>query len=131
MKDVQTYTFNALCSVGGLDIAGLAGLFIGAAVYHLPIVIDGMITAVAALTAERLAGGCRHYMIASHKGRERGVTEALSRLGLKSVIDGNMALGEGSGGVILFPVIEMIMNVYNSGTRFESAQIRQYERFDK
>ncbi len=123
--------FRALCSVGGLDIAALAGLFIGAAVYHIPIVIDGMITAVAALAAERIVSGCRHYMIASHSGRERGTSEALSRLGLKSVINGNMALGEGSGGVILLPVIEMILNVYNSGTRFESAKIGQYERFDK
>ena len=129
--DISDDPLRALCSVGGLDIAGLAGLFIGAAVYHMPIVIDGMITAVAALAAEKIVSGCRHYMIASHSGRERGTSEALSRLGLKSVIDGEMALGEGSGGVILLPVIEMILNVYNSGTRFESTKISRYERFDK
>ena len=129
-REQKTHALSLLTKTGGLDIAGLVGVYIGGAIFHIPVVIDGLISAVAALSAELIVPGSREYMIASHKGRERGTTEALSRLGLKPVIDADMALGEGTGAVMLYPVIDMIMNVYNSGTRFENTRIRQYERFD-
>ena len=65
-KDV----FRILCSVGGLDIAGLCGVCIGGAVYGVPVVLDGVISAVAALVAERLVPGVKDFLIASHKSRE-------------------------------------------------------------
>ncbi len=128
---IKTHTLSMLAKVGGLDIAGLVGVYIGGAVFHIPVVIDGLISAVAALSASLIVPDSREYMIASHKGRESGTAEALSRLGLRPVIDADMALGEGTGAVMLLPVIDMIMNVYNSGTRFESAQISRYERFGR
>ncbi len=122
---------GALCSVGGLDIAGLTGFYIGCALEHIPVVIDGFISAVSALAAEYLVPGTKEYMIASHKGRERGCMGCLQRLGLHPVIDANMALGEGTGAVLLFPILDMIFNLYQSGTTFLDASIGQYERFTK
>lgn len=123
--------FNALRCVGGFDIAGLTGFFIGCAMNHLPVVIDGFISAVAALTAERLCPGARNYMIASHKGRETGCMKALTHMGLKPVIDGSMALGEGTGAVMVFPLLDMVFDLFCTGTAFADSDIDQYERFDE
>ncbi|MBO4904646.1 MAG: nicotinate-nucleotide--dimethylbenzimidazole phosphoribosyltransferase [Lachnospiraceae bacterium] len=124
----RDYALSALSAVGGLDIAGLAGLFIGGALYHIPVVIDGAISAVSALAADMIVPGCRDYMIASHRGRE-ACSRALDMMGLFPVIDADMALGEGTGAVMLFPLIDMIMSLYNGGTRFEETDIARYERF--
>lgn len=121
--------FDALCTVGGLDMAGLAGVFIGGALHGVPVIIDGLISAVAALAASIILPGTEKYMIASHSGREKGTGIALRKLGLKNLIDADMALGEGTGGVMIIPVIDMVFNVYNGGTSFETAKIQQYERF--
>ncbi len=123
--------FNALQKVGGLDIAGLAGLFIGGAKHRIPVVIDGLISAVGALTAECFVPGTAAYMLASHTGRERGTARVLERLGLKAVIDADMALGEGTGAVMLFPLIDMAMSLYLNGMRFDDTRIEAYERYDK
>ena len=121
--------FEALQKVGGLDIAGLAGLFMGGAKHQIPVVIDGLISAVAALTAECLVPGTAAYMLASHTGRERGTARVLERLGLKAVIDADMALGEGTGAVMLFPLLDMAVSLYQNGMRFDDTQIDAYERF--
>ena len=121
--------FDALRRVGGLDIAALAGVFLQGAVSGIPIVIDGLISAAAALCAERIVKGCRAYMIASHRGRGRGTMEALSRLELTPVIDADLALGEGSGAVMLLPLLDMAMALYRNGTSFSEAGICRYERF--
>lgn len=123
--------FTALYSVGGLDIAGLVGVFIGGAIYHIPIVIDGLISSVAALTAERLVPGVKEYCIPSHAGKEKGVEIVLNELGLKSFINGNMALGEGTGAIMMYPLLDMALALYNAGTAFADTDIGQYERFDK
>lgn len=127
----KEYALKALSSVGGLDIAGLAGVFTGAALNHIPVVIDGAISAVSALAASFIVPGCEAYMLSSHSGKEACTGEVLKLLGLKSVINADMALGEGSGAVMLFPLLDMVMNVYRSGTRFAGSGIRQYERFCK
>ncbi len=123
-------TLEALRRLGGLDIAGLAGAFIGGASLGIPMVIDGLISAVAALAAERIVPGCREYMLASHRGRERGTMEALTELGLYPVIDADLALGEGTGAVLLFPLLDMALSLYRSGTVFGETEIDAYRRFD-
>ena len=122
--------FDALSKLGGLDIAGLCGVFIGGALYKIPVVIDGFISMVSAYIAEKLVPGCRDYMIASHLGREKGMSILNAELGLVPVINGNMALGEGTGAVMLFPLLDMAMSLYKSGTSFEDTPIEKYERFD-
>ncbi len=127
----RSNAFEALCRVGGLDIAGLCGIFVGGALYHVPIIIDGLISAVSALAAARIVPGCERYMIASHSGREKGTDIALKQMGLKSIVNADMALGEATGAVMIIPVIDMVYRVYNSGTSFKTAQIRQYRRYNK
>ncbi len=123
-------TLEVMRRLGGLDISALAGVFIGGAMLGIPVVIDGFISAVAALTAERLVPGCRACMLASHRGREKGTMEALTRLGLHPVIDADLALGEGTGAVLLFPMLDMAMSLYLHGTAFGETEIEAYQRFD-
>jgi len=120
---------HTLYSLGGLDIAGLVGLFIGGAIYNVPIVLDGVITSAAAVCAELLVPGVRDYIIPSHSGREAGNEVALSFLGLKSYINGNMALGEGTGAIMLFPLLDTIFAYYKNGADFSSYKMDAYKRF--
>lgn len=120
---------TVLRTVGGLDIAGLAGIFIGGALYHIPVVLDGMITAVAALAAERMVSGVRSYMIASHLSKEPITHQIMDELGLHPVILADLALGEGTGAAMLFPLLDMALTVYRENDSFDEMQIDAYERF--
>jgi nicotinate-nucleotide--dimethylbenzimidazole phosphoribosyltransferase len=122
-------TLRILSCVGGLDIAGLVGVFLGGAKEHLPVVIDGVISAVAALAAERLVPGVREYMLPSHKSRELVSQRILQELGLEPVLDASMALGEGTGAVMMFGLLDMAMAVYRTPTTFEDISVEQYQRF--
>lgn len=116
-------------TVGGLDIAGLAGVCIGGALYHVPVVLDGVISMAAALLAERLVPGTKAYLIPSHKGKEPAVEQLAEELELTPVIDAGLALGEGTGAVMLFPLLDMALSVYQDRTTFADIHIEQYERF--
>lgn len=122
-------TLRILSAVGGLDIAGLAGVFIGGAVYHIPIVLDGVISAVAALAAERLKSGVREYMIPSHRSKEPVTNLILQELKLSPVIDASLALGEGTGAVMMFALLDMALKLYGEQTTFSDISIEQYVRF--
>ncbi len=122
---------NVLACLGGFDIAGLTGVYIGGALYGIPVVIDGLISAASALTAEKLVPGCSEYMIASHLGKERGMEVVMERLSLKPVIHADLALGEGTGAVMMLPLLDMTMALYRNGTAFSDTEITQYERFKK
>ena len=124
------FAMHMLSRVGGLDIAAMAGVFIGGAIYHIPVVIDGFISAVAALAAERLAPGCRQCMLASHAGREPGMRCVLDALGLEPVIDAGLALGEGTGAVMLFPLLDAALSLYSEGLEFEETEVEQYHHFE-
>lgn len=118
-----------LTAVGGLDIAGLAGICIGGAVSGIPIVLDGVISAVAALAAERMVPGVKDYLIPSHTSREPAAKRIMEELGLYPVIDGEMALGEGTGAVMMFPLLELALSVYGQRTEFADIGIEKYQRF--
>lgn len=118
-----------LTAVGGLDIAGLAGICIGGAVSGIPIVLDGVISAVAALAAERMVPGVKDYLIPSHTSREPAAKRIMEELGLYPVIDGDMALGEGTGAVMMFPLLELALSVYGQRTEFADIGIEKYQRF--
>ena len=125
----STEPMQILCSVGGLDIAGLCGVFLGGAKYHIPIVIDGVISAVAALTADRLSPGTKEYMIPSHRGKEPASELLMKELGLHPVIDAGLALGEGTGAVMMFSLLDMAMTLYETGATFGDFHIEEYHRF--
>lgn len=118
---------DVLAKVGGLDLAGLVGVFIGGAIHGIPVVIDGFISAVAALTAQRIAPGVADYMLASHCSREPAAEHVLEALGLKAPIHGELCLGEGSGAVALMPLLDMALGVYQNMSTFEQIHIESYQ----
>ncbi len=120
-------TFDVLCKLGGFDLAGMVGAFLGGALYQVPIVIDGFISAVAALTAARLCPGCKDAMLASHVSAEPAAKAVLEELGVKPLIYGNMRLGEGTGAVCLFPLLDLALGVYESMVSFEDIGLEQYK----
>ena len=133
IKKYDLYGKDALTvlrTVGGLDIAGIAGIFIGGALYRVPIVLDGMITAVAALVADRLVPGTRAFMLASHLSKEPITRKIMEELGLHPVIQADLALGEGTGAAMLFPLLDMALTVYRENDSFDEMQIDAYERFE-
>jgi len=104
---------DVVSKVGGFDIAGLCGVFLGGAIYRVPVLIDGFISAVAALTATRLCPRSIDYMLPSHVSAEPGSVLAMEALGLKPVIHAGMRLGEGTGAVAMLPIIDMALAVYH------------------
>ena len=129
--DPRERAYRILRCVGGLDMAGLAGLAIGGALYHVPVVLDGVISSASALIAAMMVPGVKDYLIPSHKGKEAGNNMALSALGLRPLIGGNMALGEGTGALMLFPLLDMVMGYYANGAGFTDYGMAKYSRFGK
>lgn len=118
---------DVLAKVGGFDIGGLAGVYLGAAKMHLPVLIDGFISGTAALLACRLCPEAKEYMIASHKSREPGMQILLKALGLSASLDCDMCLGEGTGAVAFFPVLDMAAAVYRQMSTFADIQVEEYQ----
>ena len=118
---------DVLSKVGGYDIAAMCGFFLGGALASMPVVIDGFIAAVAALAAVRLVPAVRGYLLASHRSRENGENRILAELGLRAPIDGDLALGEGTGAVALFPLLDMAYAVFAGMPTFEETAIEAYK----
>lgn len=97
---------DVLAKVGGLEIAGLAGVAIGAAERRTAVLVDGVIAGAAALAAERIAPGVRHYLFASHLSQEPAHAVLLQALGLQPMLHMHMRLGEGTGAVLAMPLLE-------------------------
>ena len=123
----QEDAIDVLAKVGGFDIAGMAGMFLGGAAFGVPVVIDGFISCVAALIAQRICPQTGDYMIASHVSKEPAAHLLLEALGKEAVLHGEMCLGEGSGAVALFPFLDMGVAVYESMSTFEDIHVDQYE----
>lgn len=120
--------FTVLRTVGGLDIAGLSGMCIGGAMWHVPVVLDGVISMAAALAAEWLLPGVREYLIPSHLGKEPAAAKLAEALQLSPVIHAGMALGEGTGAVMMFPLLDMTLNIYGQSATFSDISVEQYKR---
>jgi nicotinate-nucleotide--dimethylbenzimidazole phosphoribosyltransferase len=117
---------GVLASVGGFDICGMAGLFIGGAIARIPVVIDGFISASAALAATRIAPDASHAILASHVSGEPAGRLVLDALGLKPLIDAGMRLGEGTGAVALLPLLDLALAVYHGSSGFGDIGVDQY-----
>lgn len=115
-----------LAKVGGFDIAGMAGLFLGGAVYRVPVVIDGVISAAAAAIAAAIEPKCRDFMLPSHLPCEPAGRALLERLSLKPPICAELRLGEGTGGVLLLPLLDGALAVYRGAHRFEDLPMERY-----
>jgi len=114
---------DVLAKVGGFDIAGLAGCFLGAAYCRLPIVIDGFISALAAMVAYRINPLVRAYMFPSHCSEEPGYALIMKELGLEPILNLHMRLGEGTGCPLAFTVIEAAEAVICNMATFKEAEI--------
>ena len=121
--------FSVLSAVGGLDIAGLCGVCIGAGLYHIPVVLDGVISVAAAFAAEQMVSGVKEYLIASHQSREPAAEFMMQKLGLKPVLYANLALGEGTGAVLMFSLLDTVGALYDNKTTFSDIKVEQYTRF--
>lgn len=118
---------DVLMKVGGLDLAGLAGLYLGCAYYRIPAVLDGLICAAAALAAVRLCPAVGDYLLASHVSAEPAGAMALEALGLEPAINAGMCLGEGTGAAALFPLLDMAFAVYDGMSTFGEMHVEQYQ----
>ncbi len=116
---------DVLAKVGGLEIGALAGLILGAAANRIPVVIDGFISSAAALVAGKIASQAAGYMIASHCSAETAHRKLLQYLKLKPVLELAMRLGEGTGAVLAFNLIEAALKINKEMATFESAGISQ------
>ncbi|MBR7082444.1 MAG: nicotinate-nucleotide--dimethylbenzimidazole phosphoribosyltransferase [Clostridia bacterium] len=114
---------DVIAKVGGFDIAAMTGAFLGAAKMRVPAVIDGFISAVAALCAVRLSPNARHCLIASHASFEIGSRIIMDELGLCPLFDFGMRLGEGSGCPLAMSVIDAAATVINDMATFDEAEI--------
>lgn len=117
---------DLLAALGGYDIAGMTGAFLGGAVHRVPVVVDGVISAVAALAAARICPAARDFMLASHVSREPASKLLLDALALEPVLCADMALGEGTGAVALFPLLDMAKRVYDSAHTFGALGMEPY-----
>ena len=119
-----------LSCVGGFDIAGMTGLYLGGALTHMPVLIDGFISSVAALLAVRMCPDAKGYMLATHVSKEPAARRILDELGLSPALDAGLCLGEGSGAVAAFPLIEMAAEIYHSMSTFEQISIEAYQELN-
>ena len=120
---------DIVSKLGGFDIAGLFGVFIGGAVYKIPVVIDGFISSVAALLAARFDGLVKEYMLASHLSKEPAAGAVMDALGLKPSIDADMHLGEGTGALMFFALLDMALEIYHKLPSFDDTGIEQYKEY--
>lgn len=114
---------DVISKVGGFDIAGMVGVFLGAAYYKVPVVIDGFISAVAALAAVRLNPLVKEYLISSHCSKEIGYNIAMKEMMLEPMLNLDMRLGEGSGCPIAFSIVEFSCAMMNNMGTFAEAEI--------
>jgi nicotinate-nucleotide--dimethylbenzimidazole phosphoribosyltransferase len=114
---------DVLSKLGGLEIAGMTGIMLGAAANRCPVVIDGFIASLAALVAYRLAPLTRGYMIASHLSHESGHAAVLEQLGLSPMVHLSMRVGEGTGAAIGMTIIDAAVKLMQEMATFESAGV--------
>lgn len=114
---------DVLAKVGGFDLAAMCGAFLGAAASHRPVVIDGFISAVAALCAYRLCPNVRGYLVPSHASFEIGYQKAMEELELEPMLLLGMRLGEGSGCPLAFQILSAACAVLNDMATFDQAGI--------
>jgi len=117
---------DVLMKCGGLDIAAMCGAYLAGATLGIPMVLDGLISCAAALLAGRMQPDAVESLLASHMGREPGAHRALAALGLRAPIQADLALGEGTGGVALLPLLDMALAVLNGEHSFESIGMDAY-----
>ena len=119
------HPMDVLAKLGGLEIAGIAGLIIGSAFHRIPVVVDGFISSAAALVAVSLKSALREYLFAGHRSAEQGHRIVLEWLGLDPLLDLSMRLGEGTGAALGMFLIESGIRVLREVLTFEQAGVKK------
>jgi len=112
-----------LASVGGLEIAALAGFVVGGAAARVPVVVDGVIALAGLLIAAALGPGCADYCIAGHRSTEPGATAVLDHLGLIPLLDLGLRLGEGTGACLAVPVVQAAARILGEMATLDGAGV--------
>ncbi len=112
-----------LCAVGGLEIAAIAGAIIASAQAGIPILVDGFIASVAALTATRLNPSCRSHLVFAHRSAEQGHRLVLEALDARPLLDLDLRLGEGSGAALALPILRLACALHNDMATFAEAAV--------
>jgi nicotinate-nucleotide--dimethylbenzimidazole phosphoribosyltransferase len=112
-----------LASLGGLEIAALAGFVVGAAAARVPVVVDGVIALAAVLAAAALAPGCVDFCLAGHRSTEPGAAAALEHLGLTPLLDLGLRLGEGTGACLAVPIVQAAAKVMREMATLDGAGV--------
>ncbi|MDE7304130.1 MAG: nicotinate-nucleotide--dimethylbenzimidazole phosphoribosyltransferase [Oscillospiraceae bacterium] len=119
-------SIELISKLGGFDIGGMTGLFLGGAIYGVPVIIDGVISAVSALLAKKINPVSAEYMLASHVSSEPAGKMLLEKIGLKPIINAEMRLGEGTGGIMLLPLLDGALAIYKHSHKFDEIGIERY-----
>ncbi|RUL45657.1 nicotinate-nucleotide--dimethylbenzimidazole phosphoribosyltransferase [Lysinibacillus antri] len=114
---------DILAKVGGLEIAGMAGVVLAAAANRVPVVVDGYISTVAALISYKLEAKVKEYIIPSHASEEPGAKIAAQLLDIEPMLQMNMRLGEGSGAALAFPILDAACSMMKNMTTLEEAML--------
>lgn len=122
-RERVTRPLSALAAVGGLEIAGICGLVLGATSRNLPVVVDGFISTAGAFVASRLRPAVRDYLFFSHQSAEPGHAVFFERFDREPILNLGMRLGEGTGAAIAVSIIEAAVRVYNEMATFSSAGV--------
>ncbi|MBQ1946688.1 MAG: nicotinate-nucleotide--dimethylbenzimidazole phosphoribosyltransferase [Clostridia bacterium] len=117
---------DVLAKVGGFEIAGMVGAFLGGMQHRIPVIMDGVISAVAALTAVRMKPQAREFILPSHISREPAMARIMDELGMRPILHADMALGEGTGAVALIPLLDMALKVYHGPHTFDDLGMVAY-----
>jgi len=116
---------STLAALGGLEIAGICGLILGAAARRMPVVVDGFISSAGALVACKLQPAVKNYLFFSHCSAEKGHRTFCELFGIKPLLDLEMRLGEGTGAALAMSLIEAAVKVYNEMATFDSAGVSE------
>lgn len=114
---------DVLAKVGGLEIAGIAGLVLGCAANRIPVVIDGFISTAGALIACELHPDVKDYLFAAHRSVEIGHRFMLERIGAEPILDLNLRLGEGTGAALAMGLIEAGVKILKEMATFDEAGV--------
>lgn len=118
---------DLLSKLGGTDIAGMVGVFLGGGIYQIPIVIDGLISSVAAALAIKINKRVRDYMLGSHVSKEPAGQMMLDFIQIKPLIKGELCLGEGTGAILLLPLLDGALAIYEGSHHFSDLNLPAYK----
>jgi nicotinate-nucleotide--dimethylbenzimidazole phosphoribosyltransferase len=115
---------SVLAAVGGLEIAGICGLCLGAASRRMVVIVDGFISSAGALVAMRMCPAVKDYLFFSHKSSEKGHMIFCEKEGIRPILDLDLRLGEGTGAACAMQLIENAVSIYNEMATFDDVGIK-------